>query len=81
MWHLYGYVAIKSTRPLNGEGMNEYGTHKHAQEGAIYILSNVHYGPTSPFFSHFNQPLTIPTLWHLCAWHKKILTYEWYSDV
>ena len=32
MWHLYGYVAIKSTRLLNGEGMNEYGTHKHAQE-------------------------------------------------
>lgn len=25
-------VAIKSTRSLNGEGMNEYGTHKHAQE-------------------------------------------------
>ena len=32
MRHLYEYVAIKSTRPLNGEGMNEYGTHKHAEE-------------------------------------------------
>ena len=32
MRNLYGYVAIKSTRSLNGEGMNEYGTLKPAQE-------------------------------------------------